>query len=335
MTGVGFIGAGDMGRYQARSFAKVKGARVVAGADLSEPSRKAFASEHPGAKVYEDHHALLADPKVEAVVICVPTGFHLTVAGDALKAGKPVLCEKPMARTVPQCHKLMDLAKKTGSMLMIAQCRRFDANWGAMGKVVTSGKLGGPVLWRHMAGGRGPAAPWFYDDKLGGGPLMDGAVHNHDFANLIFGRPLSVIASSIDLTGSSAINTATAIVEYERGDQMMLSWSWGVAASLAGGMDILGPKGTLNFGPGKLDSDKLDKAKHGYFCVTSRQTDKPALVKYPKRDMYVTQAKHFLDAAAGKTPCQSPPEEAIKAVAVAEAIFKSAKAHGKRVKVAW
>lgn len=335
MAGIGFIGVGGMGSFQASAFSKVKGVKIVAGSDLSEASRANFAKTYPGAKVYASHQELLADPNVDAVVICVPTGFHLDVAADALKAGKPTLCEKPMARTVKQCQKMIELARKTGTLLMVGHCRRFDTDWGTMGKIVASGKLGRPVVWRQMAGGRGAPTDWFYDENLGGGPLLDGAVHNHDFANLMFGRPVSAIASCIDLAGTSAINTATAIVEYEKGDQMVLSWSWRVARSVAGGMDILGSGGTMNVGPAVLDDPKLDKTKYGYYCVTDRKTDKSSLVKFTRADMFVTQAKHFVDAAKGKTPCQSPPEEAIKAVAVAEAILKSARSHGKRVNVSW
>jgi len=335
MAGVGFIGVGGMGQYQAKSFAQVKGCKVVAGADLSPQSREAFALAHPAARVYEDYNELLADKNVNAVVISLPTFLHADAVAAALKAGKPVLCEKPLSLSVAQSKKMIEQAKKAGQLLMVAHCRRFDTFWGQMGKIVTSGALGQPVIWRTVNGGKGPTAPWFMDVKKGGGPLIDGAVHNYDFANLIFGKPVSVIAQQIKLTGSSAVDTGTAIVEYEKGDQAMLSWSWGVASGGFNGQDILGNKASLTFGPGKFDSADLDKTKYGYYCVTQLKDNKAKLYRYPKQDMYVNQARHFLACAAGKAQCQSPATEAIKAVAVAEAIFKSIAGNGKRVKVSW
>ena len=335
MTGIGFIGVGGMGQHQAKSFAQVKSCKVVAGADLSPKSRESFAGAHPGAAVYEDYQQLLGDPKVNAVVVSLPTFLHAAGVSDALKAGKPVLCEKPLALTVKQCQKLIEQSKKSKTLLMVAHCRRFDTFWGTMGKIVTSGKLGGPVLWRSVQGGKGPESPWFMNEKQGGGPLIDGAVHNYDYANFIFGKPVSVIAQEIKLTKNSAVDTATALIEYEKGDQLLVSWFWGLAGTGASVNDIIGPKATLAFNAGKLDTPELDKTSKGYFCVSSSKDDKSKLYPYPKQDMYVNQARHFLACIAGKAQCQSPATEAIKGVAVAEAIFKSIKSHGKRVKVSW
>lgn len=335
MVQIGFIGTGGMGRHQAGAFAKVKGVRVAAGADLSPASREAFTKMFPDAKVYEDHQAMLAQEKLDGVVVSVPTVYHQPVVNEVLKLGVPVLCEKPLGLKIDQCRSMIETSKKTGTFLMTAHCRRFDTFWGHMGKLVTTGKLGRPVLWRQMAGGMGPTVPWFNDVKIGGGPMIDGAIHNYDYANFMFGKPVSVIASAIDLTGASAITTATAVVEYENDDQLMVSWSWGLPSTGQGGQDILGSKAVLTITA--VNNEVADPKTHkfGYMGVTSCKTQKTVLSKYTKTDMYVNQAKHFISCFQGKTECLSPPEEAIKAVAVAQAIFKSIAGHGKRTKVTW
>ena len=114
MIGVGCIGLGGMGTHQARTFAEAAGCKLVAGADLSAESRSSFATEFPDAEVYETPAALLERPDVEAVIVAVPTGHHEAVATQALVAGKPVLLEKPMARTVEQCRRLIEAAEKPG-----------------------------------------------------------------------------------------------------------------------------------------------------------------------------------------------------------------------------
>ena len=129
MIDIGFIGAGGMGRHQAASFSQVRGCRVAAVADPVRPAAEALAADHKKATVYEDYRDLLAGG-VGAVVVAVPTGLHAPVAIDCLKAGVPVLVEKPMARTVAQCRALNRVSENTGTLLMIAHCRRYDAHWG-------------------------------------------------------------------------------------------------------------------------------------------------------------------------------------------------------------
>ena len=333
MINIGFIGVGGMGMYQVRTFQKVRGARIVAAADPSPVARQGFAQHMPGVTVYDDHRAMLKDGRVEAVVVAVPTYYHAPMAIDAMKAGRPVMVEKPMARTVSAARRMTEVSARTKQLLMVAHCRRYDADWGTFAKVVTGGRIGRPVLWRHVMCGGGPGG-WFMDEKLGGGPIMDGAVHDQDFANYLFGDPQSVSASAIKLACHSAVDTVTTVIQYAKGDQLMLSWSWGTAHSGGGVQDALGTRGSVLFGAGSIDGQKLDHKKFGYYRVTDAKSQKPKLVRFARKDMYVTQGRHFLDCIQGKAKCRTPGKEAIKAVAVAEAILKCCAKGGSR-KVRW
>ena len=335
MINVGFIGLGGMGMGQAKAFAQVKTCKVVAGADLAAPSRERFSTEFPGSKVFEDYKEMLKDSGVDAVVIATPTFYHKDVAIDVLRSGRPVLSEKPVARYVADARKMIAAADKAGKLLMVAHCRRYDTDWGTIAKAVGSGMLGGPVLWRHMVGSNLGLrfAPWFLDDKLGGGPLIDGAIHDHDFCNLMFGDPETVVGTAVKLhPGCTGVDTGNMITQYKSGHQSVNTWSWVTHGASA--MDIIGPKGSLQFGPGDLATPDLDTTKFGYYRFADPLNKKPKLLKFVKKDMYVTQAKHFIDCLDGKAKCLTPATEAIKGVAVAEAFFKSVKT-GKSVKVAW
>lgn len=332
MINVGFIGVGGMGTAQSRGFAPLRGCRIAAAADPSSENLARFAELHGDLKTYDDHRRLLDDPDIDAVVIATPTGLHKAVASDALEAGKPTLLEKPMARTVAECRALNRLAEKTGVLLMIAHCRRYDPHWGAWGKFVTSGKIGRPILWRHVMASPGPKKPWFMDDRMGGGPLLDGAVHNYDFANLIFGDPESVVSSAINLRPEvTGVDAGSAVVRYQSGDQLLVSWSWGAAGT--GCHDVIGPKGFLEPTPAYAPPDD-EKGKFRYVRVTPAK-GKQRIVKI-KTNPHMTQlqAKHFLDCVAGKAECKTPGTEAIKAIAVAEAILKAGPG-GKAMKVTW
>jgi predicted dehydrogenase len=332
MIDVGFIGGGGMGLYQANNFAAVRGCRVAAVADPAPAASDNFAAQHQGVSIYEDYHDLL-DSGIAAVVVAVPTGYHAKVASDCLRAGVPVLLEKPMARTVAQCRALNRVQAKTGTLLMVAHCRRYDAHWGTWGKAVRAGRLGFPVLWRNCSAGLGPGR-WFMDDELGGGPLIDGAVHNYDFANMIFGDPESVVSSTLKLDPKvSAIDTGSAVVRYADDNQLLVSWSWSTRG--AGMHDVIGPKGCLQFGAGGIETPAEDQGKYSYFHIT-KLDGKQQLLRGPADfgQMYRRQARHFLDCIKGRSECRTPGTEAIKAVAVAEAILKAGPKAGKQA-VRW
>ena len=160
------------------------------------------------------------------------------------------------------------------------------------------------------------------DERLGGGPLMDGAVHNYDFANWIFGRPESVVSSSVKLDRKvSALGTGSAVVRYASGDQLMVSWSW--AARGLGLFDVVGPRGFIQLGTGGLEPPASEKGKTGYCCFTDARGKARLIKSHTRPGMLVNQMRHFLDCVRGKARCASPGTEAIKAVAVADAILKS------------
>lgn len=333
MINVGFIGLGGMGMYQVSSFVKAGRCRVVAGSDLVPEARARFAKQYPGATVFADHRQLLKDADVQAVVIATPTFYHKQTAIDALRSGRAVMTEKPLARTVADARQVNAVAKQTGQLLMVGQCRRYDTDWGCIAKIVQKGSIGGPVLWRHAMASAGPPSPWFLDDKLGGEPILDGAVHDQDFGVLLFGDPVSVVASSIKLTNTTCVDSVTAVIRYTSGSQMMLCWSWGVAQG-EHMFDLIGTEGSIRAGVGDLAEASLDTKKYGYYRLTNTRSGKTKLVRFIRKDMYVTQARHFIACIEGKAVCQSPGTEAIKAVASAEAILKAGPKGAAR-KIVW
>jgi predicted dehydrogenase len=329
---VGFIGLGDMGLYQARSFAQVADCQLVAGADPSTEMRARFAENFPDAATFSSPEELLASGTVDGVIIAVPTGYHQQVANTVLNARIPVLLEKPMARTVAQCKQLIEQAAQKNTLLMVAHCRRFDPYWTTWGKMVTAGEIGTPILWRDAAA-RINNRGWFMDDALGGGPLLDGAIHNYDFANWLFGKPESIYASALKLNPNvSATDTATAVINYPGGHQLMVSWSWGARGNTL--RDIIGPDGFLQFGTGSITPPAEEKGLYQYLTLTDREGKESLIKVEAKPDMYVRQAEHFLACIRGEASCESPGTEAIKAVAVAEAILQSTR-EGKIQTVSW
>src|SRR5262245_55957533 len=108
MIKIGFIGLGGMGRAQADAFATTLACEIAAGSDPSPDACKAFASQYPAANVFAHHLDLLKDTSIDAIIIATPTAYHADIAIAAMRAGRHVLVEKPMARSVEQCRRMME-----------------------------------------------------------------------------------------------------------------------------------------------------------------------------------------------------------------------------------
>ena len=126
-----------------------------------------------------------------------------------------MLCEKPMAMTLRDCDAMIAAAENAGTTLMVGHVRRYDTDWGTWRSLVEKGVIGRPVLWRQTAGGGHPGN-WFMDARMGGGPFMDGCVHNWDFANWVFGQPAEAVASLMRLAKTSAFDTGTVAILFYR-----------------------------------------------------------------------------------------------------------------------
>jgi len=162
--------------------------------------------------VYDDYRDLVRDENVDVVDICLPIDLHAEAAIAALKAGKDVVCEKPMARSSQECQAMEEAAAASGKQLLIAHCLRWWPHYTAAHEVIASGKYGKPVYARfHRAGGtpKWSHKDWLRDAPRSGGVILDMHVHDVDTALWWFGKPDSLIAdghflkdlpSSVDAT---------------------------------------------------------------------------------------------------------------------------------------
>ena len=172
---------------------------------------------------------------------------------------KRTFCEKPMARTREQGEAMLAAQKSSGAPLQVGFVRRFDAEWLTWREAVLSGKIGRPVVWRDIMAGAGPwHAPWFNQDEKGGGPFLDGCIHNLDFALFTFGPADWVFAHGRTLRDeNTAIDTGSATIRFQSGDELLLAWSWGLPNDCNGGrvFELFGPKGILKFPGGAPDEN--------------------------------------------------------------------------------
>jgi myo-inositol 2-dehydrogenase / D-chiro-inositol 1-dehydrogenase len=189
--GVGIIGAGMMGADHVRTLTTaVEGAHVAAVAD-ADGARAQAAAREGGARAIADPHALIGDPEVEAVVVASFDTTHEEFVLACIAAGKPVLCEKPLASTADACLRVIDAEVASGRRLVsLGFMRRFDPAYGAVKEGLDGGGVG-EVLLVHCAHRNAVAPPIYTSEML----ITSSAVHEIDITRWLLGD--EIVAATV------------------------------------------------------------------------------------------------------------------------------------------
>jgi len=206
MIHVGIAGIGFMGMTHYNAYQKVRGAKVRA---LCETDEKRLAGDWrsiqgnfgprgtmvdlSGIDRHRELAAMLADPKLDLIDICLPPQMHADAAVAALKAGKHVFCEKPIALNPKDAQRMVKAADQAGRLLMIGHVLPFFPEYRFAYQAVTSGRYG-TLLGGHFKRIISDPLwlPHFYDPKACGGPMIDLHVHDAHFIRVLFGMPRAV-----------------------------------------------------------------------------------------------------------------------------------------------
>ena len=184
---VGIIGAGRIARTHAAAYKSVARGILTACSDVNPQTAQNFADEN-GLTVHASADALLASPDIDGVIIATPTGLHAEQTIAALRAGKHVFCQKPIAMTIAEANAVVAQAeRRPQQILQYGFMLRFTPPLGAIRERLKSGSLGDPIVSRSAIFGWEPSARWFYDPKQGGGVILDTMVHFADLILWLFG----------------------------------------------------------------------------------------------------------------------------------------------------
>ena len=176
---VGVIGVGAMGYNHARVYYKLEEANLVAVSDVSERTLNKVAKKYD-AKGFTDYEDLLKDPEIEVVSVCVPTIFHHDVVMEAIKHGKHVLVEKPIAFTLKEAEDMIAAAKEAGVILATGHVERFNPAVQKAKELIDNDVIGDIVS--ASAKRVGPFPPRIKDV----GVTIDLAIHDLDVMNYLF-----------------------------------------------------------------------------------------------------------------------------------------------------
>ncbi len=329
MIRFGIFGAGRIGKVHAATIAKSSKAKVVFIADAM-PKAAAELAKSVGAEVasIED---IIKSKNVDAVLIATPTDTHADYIELAAKAGKAILCEKPVSLSVARIEKCLKVVEKTKAKLMIGFNRRFDPNFANLEQRIRKGDIGTVELVTIIS--RDPGPPPVDYIKRSGGLYRDMMIHDFDMARFLVGEEFVVVqalgASLVDKDIGKAgdVDTASVQMQTASGKICVITNSRRATYGYDQRMEVHGAKGMLR--AGNVHNTTVELANGNGF-----QGD-PVLNFFTERygQAYANEVDSFIDGVTKGVSARPNGHDGLQAQKLADAATKSWST-GKPVKVA-
>ncbi len=248
---LGMIGAGAFSRHHLDGIRGLKNAELVAIADSIVERAKEKAEKYAVPTYYEDYKELLAREDIDAVTLPLPDQVHCQIAIDALRAGKHVLCEKPMALDLDECKAMIAAARETGKQLMVGQIGRYTPAFVKAKELVEAGEIGELVFieaeYAHDYSKKGGTGGWRVTPERH--PILGGGCHAIDLIRMIAGNPTEVTAYATNkvLLDWPINDTTIGIMKFENGVIGKVFNSHGCKRAYTMRTVVYGTTGTLIF----------------------------------------------------------------------------------------
>jgi predicted dehydrogenase len=320
LVGCGIISDAHIRAYQHHA----ERARITVCCDLDPDKARRRAEQVGGARATVDYASVLSDPDVDAVELCTPHPLHAEAAIAAAEAGKQILCQKPLAKTLEDCDAMIRAAREAGVTLFYGETNNTMPAAVLAKQAVDGGKIGRMIgaqaTYAHWQGGDYMSTAWRYDPKItGGGQLLDGGIHFIDIMRQV-GGPIEAVSCFAtrfreELGGE---DTAVMIARYKAGHlgQIFSSQAAGiwfpeasfVAFGTEGVLTIGGPYGALTLHRPDLPDRRevlLDRSSWG--------------------DAFTVMIGRYLDAVQNGASNPSPGEVGREDLRIVLAAYESAR----------
>jgi predicted dehydrogenase len=337
---VGVIGVGGIARTHMPGWAASEHAEVVAGADINAAGLEEWGRLHGVKKLSTNLADLFSDPDIDIIDICTPNMYHAPQAIAALDAGKHVICEKPLAPTPSEIHKMIDARNRSGKKLMTAQHFRFKGISQAMKREIEQGALGDVYharSWMLRRSGFHPTPTFVLKQHSGGGPAIDIGVHCLDVTLWLMGNPAPVAVSGVATAKLAHIegqfsswqpNTplpsewdvedfAAAFVRFENGATMVLEVSWLLHHNIEGEdmqVWLYGTQGGCHWPKGEF---------LGTNYATRQLYNRQLKLIKDSMEPHALECVEFARAVAEGGPSPVPAEQSLQVLSILDGIYRS------------
>lgn len=315
---VGIVGTGGISRSHARGWRALHADIHV----FSSQGAEDFAAQFAPVTIHDSFESLLE--AVDVIDVCTPTPSHPEYVHAALDHGTHVLCEKPLALSSGEAARMAEHAREAGLLLFPAHVVRFFPQYEALRRAVDSGRLGELAVLRFERSGSMPVQPWFADESVSGGIIMDQMIHDIDQALWLAGEVTSVFATQNISSGDQSVRAAHVILTHANGALTFCRGLWGAKGTVFHySFDVAGSSGKLTYDSAKNTGIEFD-------AVASSGESKSYLPSVAgMRDPYGAEIEDFWNCVKqasvgnpGPTPRVNG-SDATRAIAVAEAARES------------
>ncbi len=323
---VAIIGAGGIAQVaHIPVWKKLENVELVAVCDTVKARAKAVAEKYKIPQFFTRDEDLLKRDDIDAVDICVPTNLHERLTIDALSAGKHVVVEKPMSRTVEEGEKMVRASRQHKRQFMVAMNVRFRYDAANLKSFVAGGELG--EVFYAKAGWlrrqkKWTEHAWLFQKKFsGGGVLMDLGVQMLDMALWLLGnvKAKSVKANTYSHVAKLDVeDTAVALVHFENGVTLNLEASWTfLREEDLFYANLLGTRGDAQLNP-----LRVTKELHGNLVnLTPSKAETPTNLY---KNSYENELRHFITCLRDGAPMLSTGEESLERMRIIAAMYESA-----------
>jgi len=322
----GIVSTADIGRTKVvPAIMRAARTRVVAVASRDTERANAYAKELSIPTVYGTYEELLADPNIDAVYIPLPNHLHAEWTMAAARAGKHVLCEKPLAMNAAEAARMVAVAEQEGVILVEAFMYRLHPSWQKVRELVASGRIGRLSAVQSWFG--------YYNDnpanirnifEVGGGALYDVGCYCVNLSRMLFDSEPRRIVGSLVRDPEMGVDVLTSgILEFDQG---MATFTCSTRTEMDQRVHIYGTKGRISFGiPFNIPPDRKTEI---HLTSGGDPPVAPATEKFTfePADSYTVQAEHFAAAVLDGTPLPFPPSDAVANMRVIDLLFESAAA---------
>jgi myo-inositol 2-dehydrogenase/D-chiro-inositol 1-dehydrogenase len=321
MLRVGLLGAGRIGQVHAVNIAGNARSSLVAVSDVDQNAATRLASTHSAEA--RSSEQILADRDIDAVLIATSTDTHSGLIEAAARAGKAVLCEKPVDLSLERARQCLSSVADTGVPIMIGFNRRFDPNFATLKASMSRGEIGKPELLSLTS--FDPAPPPLAYIKVSGGLFRDMMIHDFDMANFLMGEtPVAVraVGSSVvnpEIGASGDVDTAVVTLTYADGRIAVIKNSRRAVYGYDQRVEVLGSDGLLQAG-NMLENTVVRSTADG---VVSGKPTYFFLERY--MPAYVAEWEAFVAATLDGAAIPVTLQDGITALALAEAATESAR----------
>lgn len=321
MVRVGVVGYGTMGRVHSQALQAIPEAQLVVVAD-ADPERRAQAQRDYGVDTVSSIEELLRAEDIDLVDICTPTYLHESHFAEAIKAGKHIFCEKPLARTLEEGQRMLELSSGYDKKIGIGHVVRFMPAYESIRKAVLDGEIGGAAVARTFRGGaKFPQGwhDWFADFDLSGGVILDLTIHDIDYLRWLFGDVERVYAKTTHGRTTAHLEWAFILLRLKNGVMAHVEGSWAnYPGEFYTTLEIAGEGGMVSYDSRKtqpIHGVSIDGGPVAVNGSSSVSADSP----------YYLELKDMVDAILEDRPPRVTVEDALATLKVTLAAVESAR----------